>query len=87
MGKESRSGLREEIPSPKEMRREVILYLLYRYGNLRTKEIAKVLGQNPRTVRRSLKKMEESGKVKSDRLGRGYVWSPANEEQDRLIYF
>lgn len=87
MEKESKTDLREEIPSPKEMRREVILYLLYKYENLRTKEIAKVLGQSPRTVRRSLKKLEDSGKVKSDRLGRGYVWSPAEEEQDRLIYF
>lgn len=73
--------------SPKEVRQDLIMYLLRKYGDLQTKEISKVLGHKPRTIRRALKKLEESGKVKGDKLGRSYIWSPSEEEIDRLIYF
>lgn len=73
--------------SPKEVRKELILYLLRNYGDLQTKDIAEVLGYKPRTVRRSLKKLKESGKVEADKLGRSYLWSPVEEEKERMMYF
>lgn len=73
--------------SPKEVRREIILYLLRKYKNLQTKDIARVLGHKPRTIRRSLKRLEESGKVRGDKLGRSYVWYPSEESRERLMYF
>lgn len=78
----------EESLSPKKVRRELILYLLQNYGDLQTKEIAKVLGHKPRTIRRTLKELEESGKVEGDKLGRSYIWSESEkEESERLLYF
>ncbi len=73
--------------SPKKIRKELILYLLENYGELQTKDIAEILGYEPRTIRRSLKKLEESGKIESDKLGRSYIWSPVEEEEERLMYF
>ncbi len=78
----------EESFSPKKVRRELILYLLQNYGDLQTKEIAKVLGHEPRTIRRTLKELEESGEVEGDKLGRSYIWSKSEEkEKERLLYF
>lgn len=77
----------EKSFSPKEIRRELILYLLRKYGSLQTKEIAKVLGHNPRTIRRTLKRLEESGKVEGDKLGRSYVWSRSEDMERRPMYF
>lgn len=87
MGSEDRNES-EETLSPKKVRRELILYLLRNYGDLQTKDIAKVLGHNPRTIRRTLKELEESGKVEGDKLGRSYIWSQSEEEEsERLLYF
>lgn len=73
--------------SPKKVRKELILYLLENYGDLQTKDIAEVLGHKPRTIRRSLKKLKESGKVEADKMGRSYLWSPVKEEKERMLYF
>lgn len=76
-----------ESVSPKEIRRELIVYLLQKYGSLRTKDIAKVLGYNPRTIRRTMKELEDSDKVESDKLGRSYLWSSSEVNKERLMYF
>ncbi len=73
--------------SPEKIRRELILYLLQNYGSLRTKEISKILGQKPRTIRRDLSKLRDLGKIEGEKLGKGYVWSPLNEEKDKSMYF
>lgn len=73
--------------SPQKLREELILYLLRNYGDFQTKEIAKILGHKPRTIRKSLKNLEDSGKVESDKLGRGYIWSSSVEEKEGLMYF
>ncbi len=74
--------------SPKKVRRKLILYLLQEYGDLQTKEIAKVLGFEPRTIRRTLNELEDSGKIEGDKLGRGYIWSQASSDnEERLLYF
>ncbi|KXA94212.1 hypothetical protein AKJ36_03295 [candidate division MSBL1 archaeon SCGC-AAA259I07] len=73
--------------SPQMLREELILYLLRNYGDFQTKEIAKILGHEPRTIRKSLKNLEDSGKVESDKLGRGYIWSSSVEEKEGLMYF
>ncbi len=77
----------KESISPKKVRRELILYMLRKYGNLQTKEISKVLGHEPRTIRRTLKKLEDSGKVVGDKLGRSYVWASTEEKKDEMMYF
>lgn len=73
--------------SPQKLREELILYLLRNYGDFQTKEIANILGHEPRTIRKSLKNLEDSGKVESDKLGRGYIWSSSVEEKEGLMYF
>lgn len=79
--------LAERAFSLKEIRQDLIMYLLRNYGSLKTKEIAKVLGLSPRTVRRSLKQLEELGEVESTRVGRSYVWTPAEKRSPELMYF
>ncbi len=81
------NGEREESLSPKKIRKELILYLLRKYGNLQTKEVAKIFGLKSQTIRRSLKKLEESGRVKSDKLGNSYIWSADEGEKESLLYF
>jgi len=65
------------------------LYLLRKYGNLQTKEISKILGHKPRTIRRTLKKLEESEKVEGNKLGRSYIWSSSSSEErtEGMMYF
>lgn len=75
---------RDEI-SPKKIRQELILYLLSKYGPLRTKELSKILGHSPRTIRRTLKSLEDSGQINGDKLGKDFIWSKT--EKDKFIYF
>lgn len=77
----------EESFSPKAARRELILYLLRRYGSLQTKEIAQVMGYTPRTIRRALKELEKIGEVEGEKIGRSYVWSPREESKGKWMYF
>ena len=87
MPSEDEENIREDF-SPKKVRRKLILYLLQEYGDLQTKEIAKVLGFEPRTIRRTLNELKESGRIEGDKLGRGYIWSQADsEDEERLLYF
>jgi|GEM_PF-2081099 len=87
MSSEDEEKFKEEF-SPKKVRRKLILFLLQEYGDLQTKEIAKVLGFEPRTIRRTLKELEDSGRVEGDKLGRGHIWSQANSDnEERLLYF
>ncbi|KXB06270.1 hypothetical protein AKJ53_00850 [candidate division MSBL1 archaeon SCGC-AAA382F02] len=82
-----RNKIEEKSLSPKEVRQELILYLLQKYGSLQTKDIAKVLGHKPRTIRRTLKKLKESGEVESEKLGRKYIWAPSEDDFERSMYF
>lgn len=87
MSQKNSNSNEEESFSPKKVRKEMIMFLLRKYGNLQTKEIAKVLGYKPRTIRRTLKKLEDSGKVEADKLGRSYIWSPIKDKKEGLMYF
>ena len=71
--------------SPERIRRELIVYLLQNYGRLRTKEISKVLGQKPRTIRKDLKKLKELGEIEGEKLGKGYIWF--SSDKDKSMYF
>ena len=83
----SKSNLGDEkSASPQKIRRDLILYLLKNYGDFQTKEIAKILGHEPRTIRRSLKKLEKAGKVEADKLGKGYIWSFREEDKHRMYF-
>lgn len=72
---------------PKKVRREIMKYLLQKYGDLRTKEIAKVLGLSERTIRRTLKKLEDMGEAEKVKVGKSYVWKLVQDESERPMYF
>lgn len=70
---------------PKKVRRELIMFMLEKYGSLETSDLAKVLGHSSRTIRRALKKLEKSGKIEGKKLGRSYIWSIV--EKEKKMYF
>ncbi len=67
-------------------RLEILEYLLRRYGNLRAKDIADILGCKVRSVQPLLKKLEHSGRVKCLKLGKNSVWT-LNEYGYETIYY
>lgn len=71
--------------SPEKVRKELIVYMLRNYGDLSAKDISKVLGQKPRTIRKDLNKLRDSGVVERERLGKEYIWSFTDEGES--IYF
>lgn len=75
----------KESFKPKKVRKELIMFMLQKYGSLKTSEIAKVLGHSRRTIRRTLKKLEESDRVEGEKMGRSYIWSPVEKEEK--MYF
>lgn len=77
----------EKSFNPKKIRMEVIKFLLRKYGNLRTKEIAEILGLSERTIRRTLKKLENLEKARKVKVGKSYIWKLQIDESDRAMYF
>ena len=69
-----------------EARLEIVEYLLRRFGNLRAKDIAKILGCKVKEVRPLLKRLERSGRVECLKLGKNFVWAPI-EQLPELIYY
>lgn len=73
--------------SPNKVRKELIVYLLRNYEGLTVKDISEVLGQKPRTIRRDLNRLKESGFVEKERLGKEYIWSLIEDGEGESIYF
>ena len=69
-----------------EARLEVVEYLLRRFGNLRARDIAKILGCKVEEIRPLLKRLERSGRVERLKLGKNFVWTPI-ERPPELIYY
>lgn len=67
-------------------RLEVVEYLIRRFGNLRARDIAGILGCGDREVRPLLKRLERSGRVERLKLGRDFVWTPT-EHRPELMYY
>jgi DNA-binding MarR family transcriptional regulator len=77
----------EEMPWLLMIRLEIIEYILRRYGGLRAKDIARILGCKVYEVNRLLRQLESSGRVKRAKLGRNYVWSPIEEMPVGAMYY
>lgn len=67
-------------------RLEILEYLLRRYGNLRAKDLAEILGCKPATIQPLLKRLEGWGRVKCLKVGRSSVWT-LNERFPDTIYY
>jgi len=67
-------------------RLEVLEYLLRRYGNLRAKDLAQILGCKPATIQPLLKRLEGCGRARCLKVGRSVVWS-LNEPLSETIYY
>jgi len=66
-------------------RMEVLEYLLRRYGNLRLKDLAQILGCKPATIRPLLKRLEGCGRARCLKMGRNLVWT-LNEHLSEIYY-
>lgn len=83
----SEEYLEETDYSLKEMRKDLILYLLHKYGGLKTKDIARIIGLSARATRRNLRQLEDSGEIRSIKIGRSYLWNANEEESHGKMYF
>ena len=72
---------------PMAIRGEVIEYILHRYGSLKARDIAHILGCKLKDVRQVLKQLETSGRVRKAKLGRNYIWAPARDLHSNLMYY
>jgi len=77
----------EEEFWPLTVRYEVIEYILRRYGCLRARDIARILGCGLRDVNRTLRQLERSGRVRRAKLGGAQVWSSAEEPHLVPMYY
>jgi len=77
----------EEEYWPLAIRREVIEYILRRYGCLKARDIARIFGCGSGDIQRTLKQLERSGRIKKAKLGRSYVWSSMEEFHSDLMYY
>ena len=69
------------------IRGEIIEYILRRYGSLKARDIARILGCKVQDVRQILKQLELSGRVRKAKLGRNYTWAPVEDlHYDRIYY-
>jgi len=67
-------------------RLEILEYLLRRYGNLRVKDLAEILGCKPAVIQPLLKRLEGWGRIKCLKVGRSSVWV-INERFPDTIYY
>jgi len=77
----------EEEYWPLNIRFELIEYILRRYGSLQAKDIAQILGCRTEEVRRILRELERSGRVRRAKLGKNYVWTPVEEPHLNFMYY
>ena len=72
---------------PMSIRGEVIEYILRRYGSLKARDIAHILGCKLQDVRQILKQLERSGRVRKAKLGRNCTWVPVEDLHSNLMYY
>ncbi|KUO41508.1 MAG: hypothetical protein AVW06_01380 [Hadesarchaea archaeon DG-33-1] len=72
---------------PMSIRGEVIEYILRRYGSLKARDIAHILGCKLQDVRQILKQLERSGRVRKAKLGRNCTWAHVEDLHSNLMYY
>lgn len=72
---------------PMSIRGELIEYILRRYGSLKARDIAHILGCKIQDVRQILRQLERSGRVKKAKLGRNCTWASVEDLQSNLMYY
>jgi len=72
---------------PMSIRGEIIEYILRRYGSLKARDIARILGCKIQDVSQLLRQLERSGRVRKAKLGRNYMWTPAEDMHSNLMYY
>jgi len=72
---------------PMAIRSEVIEYILHRYGSLKARDIAHILGCKLQDVSQVLKQLERSGRVRKAKLGRNCIWAPVQDRHSNLMYY
>ncbi len=77
----------EEEFWPMTIRGEVVEYILRRYGSLKARDIAHILGCKLQDVRQVLKQLERSGKVRKAKLGRNCIWAPVEDLHSTHMYY
>jgi predicted ArsR family transcriptional regulator len=77
----------EEEFWPITIRAELIEYVLRRYGSLKARDLARILGCKLTDVRQVLRQLERSGRVKKAKLGRNYIWESAEERHSGFMYY
>lgn len=82
----------EEEEEPEEyrplvIRAEIVEYILRKYGCLKARDLARILGCKTKDIHRVLRYLERSGRVKKTKLGRSYVWASIEEFQPNLMYY
>lgn len=76
-----------EEAQPLRIKREVIEFILRRYGLLSARDISRALGWKVRDVNRVLKALESSGRVRRTKLGRSHVWTHIDEYLPNPMYY
>lgn len=72
---------------PMSIRGEVIEYILRRYGSLKARDIAHILGCKIQDVRQILRQLERSGRVRKAKLGRNCKWASVEDLHSNLMYY
>ena len=72
---------------PMSIRGEIIEYILRRYGSLKARDIARILGCKIQDVSQLLRQLERSGRVRKAKLGRNYTWAPVEDMHSDLMYY
>ncbi len=70
-----------------DVKRAVVEFVLRRFGLLSSADIARALSWKVSEVNKVLSKLEVSGQVKRAKLGRNYVWAPAEERHISPMYY
>lgn len=70
-----------------DVKRAVVEFVLRRFGLLSSADIARALSWKVSEVNKVLSKLEGSGQVKRAKLGRNYVWAPAEERHISPMYY
>jgi len=77
----------EEEFWPMTIRGEVVEYILRRYGSLKARDIAHIMGCKLQDVHQVLRQLERSGRVRKAKLGRNCIWAPVEDLHSGLMYY
>jgi hypothetical protein len=70
-----------------EVKRSVVEFVVRRFGLYNSADIAKVLNWKVREVNQVLKHLECSGRLKREKLGRTFIWTPVEERHISPMYY